>query len=178
MKRILLSVAVLTSAFLLVFAQGKKNSTPAEETVLKLEQQWEDALIRSDIGALEKLYDDTIVYTHSNGKVDTKSSYLNAIKSGATKYESMKRDEIKVTVYGPAATVPAIGMFTFPRAATRSILTPATCTFKSSKKTAGNWWRTSRRASRPDWSQLVSNPARASANGRRPESLSSLGSDF
>jgi ketosteroid isomerase-like protein len=105
MKRILLSLALLTSAFLLAFAQEKKASNNVEDTVLKLEQQWEDALTQSDTGALDKLYDDTIVYTHSNGKVDTKSSYIRAIKSGGTRYESMKRDEIKITVYGQTAVV-------------------------------------------------------------------------
>jgi ketosteroid isomerase-like protein len=105
MKRIMLSLALLTSALLLTFAQEKKASTPIEDTVLKLEQQWEDALTKSDTGALDKLYDETIIYTHSNGKVDTKSSYIRAIKSGATKYESMKRDDIKVTVYGQTAVV-------------------------------------------------------------------------
>jgi ketosteroid isomerase-like protein len=105
MKRILLSVVVLTSAILLAFAQERKASSPAQDLILKLEQQWEDALTKSDTGALEKLFDETIIYTHSSGKVDTKASYIRAIKSGATKYESMKRDEIKVTVYGQAAVV-------------------------------------------------------------------------
>ena len=105
MKQILLSVAVLTSAILLAFAQDEKTANPTERAVLKLEQQWEDALTHSDIGALDKLYDEKIVYTHSSGKVDTKSTYISTIKSGATKYESMKRDDIKVTVYGQAAVV-------------------------------------------------------------------------
>jgi ketosteroid isomerase-like protein len=102
MKKILLSVVLLTSAFLLALAQDSNSNRDA---VLRVEQQWEDALTKSDAGALEKLYDENIVYTHSNGKVDTKSSYINTIKSGATKYESMKRDEIKVSVYGQSAVV-------------------------------------------------------------------------
>ena len=105
MKRIILSLALLTSGCLPALAQDKRASTPIEGAVLKLEQQWEDALTKSDAGALDELYDDTLIYTHSSGKVDTKPSYIRAIKSGATKYESMKRDEIKVTVYGQAAVV-------------------------------------------------------------------------
>jgi len=104
MKPILLSVALLTSAFLLAFAQERKTN-PSEEAVLKMEQQWEDALTTSDTGALDKLYDQTLIYTHSNGKVDTKSSYISTIRSGATKYQSMKRDDIKVNVYGQSAVV-------------------------------------------------------------------------
>ena len=105
MKRMLLLMAVMTSTLLFAIAQEKKSPNSVEEAVLKLELQWEDALTKSDVGALEKLYDETLIYTHSNGKVDTKSTYISAIKSGATKYEAMKRDDIKVTVYGQTAVV-------------------------------------------------------------------------
>jgi ketosteroid isomerase-like protein len=105
MKRILLCARVIAAALLLSFATEIKAANAAEDAVLQLEQQWEDALIKSDVDALTKLYDDKIIYTHSSGKVDTKASYINAIKSGATKYQSMKRDDLKVEVYGQAAIV-------------------------------------------------------------------------
>jgi ketosteroid isomerase-like protein len=105
MKRILLLAVVFASVSLPAFAQGKKASNGVEQTLLKLEQQWEDALIKSDVAALEKLYDDGLIYTHSNGSVDNKSVYIGNIKSGATKYQSMKRNDIKVNVYGNSALV-------------------------------------------------------------------------
>jgi ketosteroid isomerase-like protein len=104
MKPILLAVALLGCTFL-TSAQEKKTSNSVEAAVLNAEQRWEEALTKADAAALENLYDDTLVYTHSNGKVDNKSSYISAIKAGATKYESMKRDDIKVNVYGDAAVV-------------------------------------------------------------------------
>jgi ketosteroid isomerase-like protein len=101
MKPILRWVALFASfASLSIAVLAQDNNGPLQQNVLQLEQRWEDALVHSDVAALEKLYDDGIVYTHSNGKVDTKASYINAIKTGATKYESMKRDDIKVSVYG------------------------------------------------------------------------------
>ncbi len=105
MKRTLLLAVVFASVSLPAFAQAKRASNPVEQAMLKLEQQWEDALLKSDVAALEKLYDETMVYTHSSGSVDNKSAYIGAIKSGATKYESMKRGDIKVSVYGNAALV-------------------------------------------------------------------------
>src|SRR5215813_13449936 len=105
MKRTLLLAVVLVSVSLPTFAQDKKASNGVEQAVLKLEQQWEDALLKSDVAALEKLYDDGLVYTHSTGGVDNKSVYVGNIKSGATKYQSMKRDDIKVSVYGNTALV-------------------------------------------------------------------------
>jgi ketosteroid isomerase-like protein len=105
MKRTLLLAVVIASASLSAFSQDKKVSNSVEQAVLKLEQQWEDALINSDVAALERIYDDSLIYTHSNGSVDNKSAYVGNIKSSVTKYQSMKRDDIKVSVYGATALV-------------------------------------------------------------------------
>ena len=105
MKLSLLLAAVFASASLPAFSQDKKPSNSVEQAVLKLEQQWEDALLKSDVAALERIYDDSLIYTHSSGAVDNKSVYVGNIKSGATKYESMKRDDIKVSVYDDTALV-------------------------------------------------------------------------
>jgi ketosteroid isomerase-like protein len=105
MKRTLLLAIIFASVSLPAFAQEKKASNGVEQAVLKLEQQWEEALLKSDVAALEKIYDDSLIYTHSNGSVDNKSVYVGNIKSGVTKYQSMKRDDIKVSVYGNTALV-------------------------------------------------------------------------
>jgi ketosteroid isomerase-like protein len=105
MKLSLLLAAVFASASLPAFSQEKKSSNGVEQAVLKLEQEWEDALLKSDVAALERIYDDNLIYTHSNGGGDNKSTYVGKIKSGATKYQTMKRDDIKVSVYGNSAVV-------------------------------------------------------------------------
>ena len=105
MKKSLFAIALLAWSAVAALAQEKHTASPLNETVLNLEQKWEDALTKSDVAALEKLYDENLVYTHSNGKVDTKTSYITSIKTGAVKYESMKRDDIKVSVYGHTAVV-------------------------------------------------------------------------
>lgn len=105
MKRFLTLATVFASVSLPAFAQEKKTSSGVEQAVLKLEQQWEDALLKSDVAALERIYDDSLVYTHSNASVDNKSTYVGKIRSGSTKYQSMKRDDIKINVYGDMALV-------------------------------------------------------------------------
>lgn len=104
MKLSLMLAALFASVSLPAFSQDKKGSNGVEQ-VLKLEQEWEDALIKSDVAALDRIYDDNLIYTHSNGGVDNKSSYVGKIKSGATRYQTMKRDDIKVSVYGNSAVV-------------------------------------------------------------------------
>lgn len=105
MHRMLLSLALFTSTALIALAQDSTHPTAAEQTILKLEQQWEDALTHSDTAALNQLYDATLIYTHSNGKVDSKSSFVHMIETGATKYQSMNRDDIRVHVYSSSAIV-------------------------------------------------------------------------
>jgi ketosteroid isomerase-like protein len=107
MKSILLALAL---AFFVAptfssLAQETAVSDLFSQTVLAAEQRWQDALIQSDTDALAALYDDTLIYTHSTGKVDSKTSYIAAIKSGATRYLSMDRSDIKVTLYDNAAVV-------------------------------------------------------------------------
>lgn len=89
--------------FAAVFANAQ--SSKVEQEILKLEQQWQDTLVKGDAAALEKLYHDGLIYTHSNASTDNKTTYIAKIKSGATKYVSIKRDDIKVSVYGDTAIV-------------------------------------------------------------------------
>ncbi len=95
---------VLTSLFLFAltstgFAQGNK----VEQAVLKLETEWVDALMKADAAALEKLYSETLTYTHSSGSTDTKTEYITNLKAGKTKYESLVREDVKVRVFGNTA---------------------------------------------------------------------------
>jgi ketosteroid isomerase-like protein len=101
MKRLLGGLLVMIFAAVIANAQSGK----VEQEILKLEQQWQDALVKGDAAALEKLYHDGLIYTHSNASTDNKTTYIAKIKSKATKYHSIKRDDIKVSIYGNTAIV-------------------------------------------------------------------------
>ncbi len=101
MKRFFMLPVLLFLASVAVLAQGKAE----EQAVLKLEEQWVTALVKADTAVLEKLYADDLVYTHSSGAVDTKATYIDSLKTGKTKYESLNRDDIKVKLYGATALV-------------------------------------------------------------------------
>ncbi len=100
MKRFMMLAAVV----LCVAVQAAAQS-PAEQAVLKLEQQWTDALVKADLAALDRIYHEDLVYTHSSGVVDTKATYIDSIKTGKTKYESFDRSEVRVRFHGDAALV-------------------------------------------------------------------------
>lgn len=117
MKRSLLSVGLgLLVAFVgsgigfgggagVGYAAPQKAASGVEAAVLKLEQDWVEALVKADTPKLEQLYADTLVYTHSSGAVDDKAKYLANLKAGGTKYLSIDRDDIKVSLYGDTAIV-------------------------------------------------------------------------
>lgn len=101
MKRILGGLIVMILTAVIANAQAGK----VEQDILKLEQDWQDALLKSDVAALDKIYSDGLVYTHSSAFTEGKATYIAKIKSGASKYQSLKRDEIKVSVFGDTAIV-------------------------------------------------------------------------
>jgi ketosteroid isomerase-like protein len=43
----------------------------------------------ADIGSLAMVLDDDVMYGHSNGVVDTKASYLEALSSGRLRYRTL-----------------------------------------------------------------------------------------
>lgn len=76
-----------------------------EQDVLALEEKRCAALAANDIATLEGMLHDDLIYTHSSAKVETRAMYLDALKSGATRYHGVKRSEEKVRVCGDAALV-------------------------------------------------------------------------
>lgn len=116
MKRIFLLMALLASLAMIAVAQTAAPAAPApqaqrqtraeiEQAVLQLEKDWVDALVKADTAKLEELYADTLVYTHSSAQVDDKAKYIANMKTGATKYVSIDREDIKANAYGNSAVV-------------------------------------------------------------------------
>jgi ketosteroid isomerase-like protein len=72
------------------------------------EKAWATAIVKADGAAMEKVLADELLYVHSNGRTDTKRSYIDTIKAGTQKYERMDHHPgMKVKVYGDTAWVSA-----------------------------------------------------------------------
>lgn len=76
-----------------------------EQTVMHREQERVQALVSGDFATLGSIFADDLVYTHSNGRQDTKQQFLDSLKSGSTKYEAMKHSDLKVQVFGDTAVL-------------------------------------------------------------------------
>lgn len=78
--------------------------TVAKE-ILALEEKRCAAMTARDADALAALLHDDLVYTHSSAVVDDKAKYVDAIRTGRTRYHSIRRSEERVRVCGDTALV-------------------------------------------------------------------------
>lgn len=98
--------ALVATALLLASASHPlRAQTPAEQAVRQVEDRRIQAMIDDDFATLEAILADDLTYGHSSGVVDTKASYLDALRSGKTKYQTFDRVQTAVRVYGDTAIV-------------------------------------------------------------------------
>jgi ketosteroid isomerase-like protein len=107
MKRIVIAVWVVVLAFsVAILAQSAKpKSGSAEQELIKLEQQWGDALVKPDLAFLDRILAEDYMFTSPNGEVLTKAQMLAELKSGEDVVSSEVNLDMKVRVYGDAAVV-------------------------------------------------------------------------
>src|SRR5436309_3563464 len=86
---------------------GLEMST--EKEILALEDRRCAAMTAGDLASLEKLLHDELLYTHSSGVTDTKASWLLSMKSGKTRYKSVKCSGQQVRIFGDVALVTGRG---------------------------------------------------------------------
>ena len=83
------------------------STSQAKQEILKLEHEWALALLNEDVTKLDRLLADNLQYTRSNGKVESKATYLSSLKDKTTTYSLVKRDDVKVQLNGETAIVTA-----------------------------------------------------------------------
>lgn len=71
--------------------------------ILQLEQQRADAMIKADGPALERLFDDELVWTHSSAKVDSKKSFIDTVAGRTNSYKSIEIEDHVVRLHGDFA---------------------------------------------------------------------------
>jgi hypothetical protein len=73
--------------------------------LLALENQWIEALEKSDINSLSKLFAANFIDTDETGHRSSKADVLDALRSGALKIRKLQLSDMKVYLYGHAAIV-------------------------------------------------------------------------
>ena len=90
------------------FADAAKTA----DAVKELDAKRFAAQMKNDMEALTTLLADDLVYCHSSAKVDGKSEFIDSMRSGRTKYESIEPSDVKVRVYGNTAIVNGMAKLT------------------------------------------------------------------
>jgi ketosteroid isomerase-like protein len=108
MKRLVLAVGLVVLVFgatILAQTQAQPKSGSAEQELIKLENEWADAWVKSDIAFFERIEADDYTWTAPEGFVMTKVQDLALLKSGRSVITSWVLADMKVRVYGDAAVV-------------------------------------------------------------------------
>ena len=75
------------------------------EEMLALERKRADAMVREDVGTLATLLADDLSYTHSDGRRDTKESFLSLVAAPAMRYLGVDYSNQEVVDCGDAVVV-------------------------------------------------------------------------
>ncbi len=80
-------------------------ATSTEKEILALEAERCAAILAGDEPTLRRLLHDDMIYTHSSGLADTKSSFIEALTSGKFDYKRIEHTKEHVRLYGDTALV-------------------------------------------------------------------------
>ena len=103
MKRFMIVLAFVVAASALALAQGGD----VEQSIKALSEQVDQAALKGDVAAIDKLLADDYIAIRVNGATFTKADVLENFKSGKLKYEAIEISDMKVRVYGDTALVNA-----------------------------------------------------------------------
>jgi ketosteroid isomerase-like protein len=89
------------------FAVGDANtsSKSAMEEIRSLEADRNQAILRGDAAALERMTADDYTFVTLRGEMLTKAEVVRNFRSGAAKYQSREISDLNIRVYGNSAVV-------------------------------------------------------------------------
>ena len=88
----------LVCAALLLSACAQLNAG-STETIDQVERRRFAAMVAQDVAALEPLLAEELRYVHSNGQLESRAQFLETVRSGRIRYESIDVREIDVRLY-------------------------------------------------------------------------------
>jgi ketosteroid isomerase-like protein len=86
----------MLSRIFLVLTLAAGLALADEKSVETAERAWGAGVTGKNYPVLEKVLANDLIYSHSNGLVDTKKSYIDALKSGKAEYYQINYESIRV----------------------------------------------------------------------------------
>lgn len=75
------------------------------DMIIALDKERMQAMADKDVGKLNNLLCNDLVYTHSSARLDTKQSLIGAMESGATVYTSVEASDVTALDLGDAVVL-------------------------------------------------------------------------
>jgi len=66
---------------------------------------WRQGAVKQDEAALKHWLADDLVYTHGDGKTQSKAEYIADVRKGSSHYDSFRESGTKIRVYGKTAVL-------------------------------------------------------------------------
>ena len=83
-----------------------------EDAIRDAEKRWAAAVVAKDLPALDRIFTDNLIYAHATGNIETKQHYLDRLKTGKQRYDTVQHESTKIAVYGDSAVAHSIGRMT------------------------------------------------------------------
>lgn len=102
---------LLISSLLMMVGAMTLMAQDAASQVMALDKSWAKAVVDSDIAAIEKIIAPGLIYSHSDGVIDTREAYLNRLKKGTSDYQAIDFAKMDAKVFGDVVVVTARAQF-------------------------------------------------------------------
>ena len=113
MKPLLLATIITCIVTGSVLAQNAKENGELEQTIRRLELAESDAVVRSDVTALEKLWAEDLTVNNPQNQISRgRKEVLDRVRSGLLKYSSFVREIESVGIYGDTVIVMGLEVVT------------------------------------------------------------------
>jgi hypothetical protein len=88
-------------------AQGSRapSEKTAEQELRQVERDRFAAMVKRDAAVIDNLLAPELIYTHGDGRVIDKATFVAELKSGDFQYVSIEPTDVNVRVFGDAAVV-------------------------------------------------------------------------
>jgi Domain of unknown function (DUF4440) len=86
----------------------EENMAGNGDRVIAIDAQRMTAMSQGDVGTLNALIADELVYTHSSARLDTKQSLIENMQSGRTRYTAVVPSDVKAQDYGDTVVLTGV----------------------------------------------------------------------
>jgi ketosteroid isomerase-like protein len=79
--------------------QNSHSAIRAEQQLRRMNDEWVEALVRSDTATLNRLMDEGCIFSYALDG-DDRAQFIADIESGNLRVATLKRDHVEVSIYG------------------------------------------------------------------------------